>query len=74
MSHPRTFSPDRLRALRKQVGLSREALAHAIGRSYMQVGNYERGQQRPPAEVLDEIARVLGCTRDDLLSEDGAHV
>jgi len=73
VSHPRTFSPDRLRAARKRANLNRETLALCIGRTVVSVGNYERGTTVPPEDVLAQLARILGVSPDELL-EDGARV
>jgi len=62
----RTWSGERLRALRRQRGLSREVLAFAIGRSYASLTNYERGVNVPPATVVAALAAHLDCTTDDL--------
>lgn len=60
------FSAVRLRQLRTERAMSREALAVAIGRSYPSVHNYERGSVVPPTETVEHIADALGCEIGDL--------
>ncbi|MFM2149075.1 MAG: hypothetical protein RLZZ187_1381 [Pseudomonadota bacterium] len=57
----------RLRARRKALGLSLDALATQLGISYQQVQKYERGENRIGAGRLPHIARVLGCSVEDLV-------
>lgn len=57
----------RLRARRKALGLSLDALATELGVSYQQVQKYERGENRIGAGRLPHIARVLGCSVEDLV-------
>lgn len=49
----------RIRLRRKQVGLSEERLAEALGLTFQQVQKYERAANRVSASKLFEIARVL---------------
>jgi transcriptional regulator with XRE-family HTH domain len=49
----------RIRARRKMLGVSQEALAHAIGVTFQQVQKYERGANRTSASMLVRIARAL---------------
>jgi ribosome-binding protein aMBF1 (putative translation factor) len=52
---------DRLRQAREQAGLSRAALAEAVGVSAYSVGQWERYSVMPSAvEVRREVAEVLG--------------
>jgi transcriptional regulator with XRE-family HTH domain len=65
----------RLRAIRRREGARPMDLALAVGRTEQMVYLWERGEVRPPAEILDGIAAFLNCTRDDLFDqEDGVHV
>ena len=49
----------RIRALRKQLGISQEHLAERLGLSFQQVQKYERGTNRVSASKLYETAGVL---------------
>lgn len=49
----------RVRALRRQSGLSQTRLADVLGISFQQVQKYEKGQNRIGASRLVEIARAF---------------
>lgn len=49
----------RIRARRKDVGLTQEKLGAETGRSFQQIQKYEKGQDRISAAVLLQIAGVL---------------
>lgn len=49
------------------MGLSLGALATALGISYQQVQKYEKGESRIGAGRLPHIARLLGCSVEDLV-------
>ena len=67
MSHP--FG-EQLRRLRKDKGMTMEGLAQAAGISKSYVWELEnRPAQRPSAQVLHQLATVLGVTVQDLLGE-----
>lgn len=57
-----------IRARRKAAGLSIETLAGTLGVTRQTIYNWESGARLPAADVLPEIARVLGCSIDDLYS------
>uniref|UniRef100_UPI003983C95A helix-turn-helix domain-containing protein n=1 Tax=Phenylobacterium sp. TaxID=1871053 RepID=UPI003983C95A len=50
----------RVRMRRKEMGVSQEKLAEALGITFQQVQKYERGANRVSASKLWEIARALG--------------
>ncbi len=50
----------RLRARRKELGISQEKLADALGISYQQVSKCESGVNRVSASRLWDIAQALG--------------
>jgi transcriptional regulator with XRE-family HTH domain len=68
----RSFSGQRLRETRKAAGTSIEQLAITIGRSAYSIQEYQRGRVTPPVHVIAAIADTLGCTVDDLLTEEVA--
>ncbi|MEQ2017754.1 helix-turn-helix transcriptional regulator [Photorhabdus bodei] len=61
---------NRLVALRKQKGLSQQALADAIGIHVTQVKRYEGGISLPSLEAIKKIAQTLRVTTDSLIFEE----
>lgn len=51
-----TMTPDRLRALRKSMGLTQEALASSLGVSRLTVIRWEADQQEPEAPQMLALA------------------
>jgi transcriptional regulator with XRE-family HTH domain len=60
----------RLLQLRKQKGLSQQALADAVGLHVTQIKRYEAGATQPSLEALKKIAITLGVSTDFLLFEE----
>ncbi|MBI3155260.1 MAG: helix-turn-helix transcriptional regulator [Burkholderiales bacterium] len=56
----------RLAGLRKAAGFTQIELAAELGVSQRMVAYYESPQATPPANLLPQIATVLGVTIDDL--------
>lgn len=61
---------NRLIILRKQKGLSQQALADAIGIHVTQVKRYEGGISLPSLEAIKKIAQTLRVTTDSLIFEE----
>lgn len=59
----------RLVSLRKQKGLTQQALADSIGLHITQVKRYEAGSSQPSLEALKKIAQTLRVTTDSLIFE-----
>lgn len=60
LPHPvDTIVGNNIRARRKQIGMSHEAFAKALGLTVQQVDKYERGVNRVSASKLFEVAGVL---------------
>jgi transcriptional regulator with XRE-family HTH domain len=59
----------RLVSLRKQKGLTQQALAEAIGMHITQIKRYEAGSSQPSLEALKKIAQTLRVTTDSLIFE-----
>ncbi|MFI2634733.1 helix-turn-helix domain-containing protein [Streptomyces collinus] len=57
----RTFSPDALRQIRRERGVTQRKLAAEIGRDFTTVSQYETGRCAPSLEALTTIADVLGA-------------
>jgi transcriptional regulator with XRE-family HTH domain len=62
--------PSRLIALRKERGLSQQAMAEAIGIHANSWKKYETGHTQPSLEVLKKIALALHVSTDFLLFEE----
>ena len=60
----------RLRELRKAMKLRQSDLAEMLGVSHATVGFWETGHAHPRASMLPKLAKVLGCTIDELLTEE----
>ncbi|MCD8570391.1 MAG: helix-turn-helix domain-containing protein [Alphaproteobacteria bacterium] len=60
----------RIKALRKQRGLSQSRLAQAIGVTFQQVQKYESGKNRLSVGMLVEISQALQCSVQVLLSAE----
>ena len=58
--------PERLKALRKKLGLSQHDVAEAIDVSVLTYGRYESGTQKPSSTVLIKLAGYFGVTIDYL--------
>ncbi len=68
---------NRVRLRRRLLGISQEKLGEAIGLSYQQVQNYERGSSSISASRLFDLARVLdvpvGFFFDDMSDDVARH-
>ncbi len=49
----------RIRLRRRQLGLSQESLAHAVGLTFQQIQKYERGANRVSASKLFQMSGAL---------------
>lgn len=61
----------RLKALRREKGLTQEDLAKAINRSASLISSLERGVDAPSFETLEELARALEVPVRDLFDFEG---
>ncbi len=50
---------ERIRALRKERGLSQQTLAEAVGIHVTQMRRYEAGRSQPSLDVLRNLAKTL---------------
>jgi transcriptional regulator with XRE-family HTH domain len=57
----------RIAELRKEQGLSQQALADELGIAQQTLAHYEVGRARMPVSLLPELARFFGVGTDDLL-------
>jgi len=53
--------------LRKEQGLSQQALAEQLGIAQQTYAHYEVARARVPASMLPQLARILGVGVDELL-------
>ncbi|WP_344200168.1 helix-turn-helix transcriptional regulator [Aeromicrobium alkaliterrae] len=58
---------ERIRARRKQQGVSQEDLAHAAGLDRSYVGAVERGERNLGIDNLHRLAEALRCEARELL-------
>lgn len=58
---------NRIRKYRKEVGLTQEQLAEAIGVTKSRVSNWEQGINRPDADILAELCKALNVSPSILL-------
>ena len=50
---------ERIKAARKQAGMTQQELADRLGISYVGISNWESGKRKPKQETLERIAAVL---------------
>ena len=64
--------PAKLRAVRKQLGLSQSQLAARLSQNphYGRVSEFERGKRMPNLLTLLDYARLGGIHIDDLVDDD----
>jgi len=62
--------PERLAALRKERGLTQQALAERVGIHVSQVRRYEGGGAQPTLEVIRRLALALSVSADELVFGD----
>jgi transcriptional regulator with XRE-family HTH domain len=58
---------ERLAALRKERGLTQQALADRIGGHVQQLKRYEAGSSQPTLDVIRNLATALSVSSDQLL-------
>ncbi|MBU3806778.1 MAG: XRE family transcriptional regulator [Candidatus Fournierella pullistercoris] len=63
---------ERLRALRKQQGLSQKELSQHLGITQQAVGKWETGRSSPDPDTLLQLAQLLQTSVDDLLGHPSA--
>ena len=59
--------PARLPALRKERGLTQQALANKVGVHVLQVRRYEGGTSQPTLYVIKQLATALSVSADVLV-------
>src|SRR5437870_1948184 len=61
---------NRLAALRKQKGLTQQALAGRVGVHVIQMSRYESGTSQPTLDVIRRLAIALSVSADELIFDD----
>jgi transcriptional regulator with XRE-family HTH domain len=59
---------DRIKTIRKTVGLSQEKVAEHLGVTFQQMQKYEKGTNRVGVHALLEMCKVFRCQPMDILS------
>ena len=62
----------RLTEYRKKNGMSQQDIADRLDISGNTVSQWETGARRPNVDMLVKLARVLGCTPNDILGFEEA--
>lgn len=62
----------RVAQLRKQAGLSQQAVADELGIAQQTLAHYEVGRLRMPVSLLPKLAQLFGVPGDDLLGLTGS--
>lgn len=56
---------------RVQIKISQDELAKLLGVTRSTVAMWETGKSFPRADMLPQLAKILGCTIDDLFAPAG---
>jgi len=59
---------ENIQLYRKRSGLTQCSLARELGVTYQAISKWERGRGTPDISLLPRLARVFGCSIDDLFS------
>jgi transcriptional regulator with XRE-family HTH domain len=62
----------RIAQLRKEQGMSQQAMAEALGVAQQTIAHYEGGRIRMQISLLPEVAQLFGVTTDELLGRKSA--
>ncbi len=60
----------KFKSAREKSGMSQQELAQALGVDQSTVCLWETGKTKPRAKLLPTIAKILGCSIDELLAPD----
>jgi len=61
--------PNRVRAMRKQAGMTLVEVGEALGLTHTHISNIERGVRKLDLDTMEKLARVLKCTVADFLTD-----
>lgn len=62
---------NRIKELRKQLGMTQKELAHKLSVSQQAVGGWETGRTEPNTETISKLAALFNVTSDYLIGKDG---
>lgn len=60
---------ENLKRIRKEKKLTQKQLAELLNKQEITVRKYESGEISPPLKVIEEIAKILDVSNDELLTE-----
>ena len=60
-----------MRAMREKKDMSQQAVALEIGVERSTVAKWESGKSRPRAELLPKLAKLFGCSIEEVLVPGG---
>lgn len=63
---------NKMRELRKAMGLTQKELAEKVGMTLAAVNRYENGVRVPSVNIAVRIAHALGCTVEELVEDQPA--
>lgn len=61
-----------IKKAREKAGLTQQDLANELGVGQSTVAMWETQNSLPRTDKLPALAKILGCTIDDLLKKEGA--
>lgn len=59
---------ENIQLYRKRSGLTQRSLARELGVTYQAISKWERGRSTPDISLLPELARIFGCSIDELFA------
>lgn len=59
-----------IKTVRESKNLTQQYIANELGISRTSVAMWETGEAMPRADKLPELARILGCTIDELFADE----
>ena len=59
-----------IKTVRESKNLTQQYIANELGISRTSVAMWETGEAMPRADRLPELAKILGCTIDELFAEE----
>ena len=56
--------------MRKRAGMSQRELGEMLGKTQQGVASWESGRSEPSIRMLKAMARIFGCTVDELIRDE----